>query len=76
MLVRTTKHVDIDYGALSAHLFRCMFIRLSLSLIGPYLSVAVSGFCGTSFVLFLPCVCYAFVRVCLLMPFGHLLGKG
>ena len=26
--------------------------------------------------LFLSCFCYAFVRVCLLMPCGHLLGKG
>ena len=26
--------------------------------------------------LFLPCVCDAFVLVCLLMPRGHLLGKG
>ena len=25
---------------------------------------------------FLPCVCYAFVRVCLYVPCGHLLGKG
>ena len=25
---------------------------------------------------FLPCVCYAFVRVCLFVPCGHLLGKG
>ena len=25
--------------------------------------------------LFLSCFCYAFVHVCLLMPFGHLLGK-
>ena len=32
-------------------------------------------FCG-SFVLFLSCVCYAFVRVCLYVPCGHLLGKG
>ena len=32
-------------------------------------------FCG-SFMLFLSCVCYAFVRGCLLMPCGHLLGKG
>ena len=32
-------------------------------------------FCG-SFMLFLLCVCYAFVRVCLLLPCGHLLGKG
>ena len=32
-------------------------------------------FCG-SFMLFLSCVCYAFVRFCLLMPCGHLLGKG
>ena len=26
--------------------------------------------------LFLSCVCYAFVRVCLYVPCGHLLGKG
>ena len=32
-------------------------------------------FCG-SFMFFLSCFCYAFVRVCLLMPCGHLLGKG
>ena len=25
---------------------------------------------------FLSCVCYAFVRVCLFVPCGHLLGKG
>ena len=25
---------------------------------------------------FLSCVCYAVVRVCLLVPCGHLLGKG
>ena len=27
-------------------------------------------FCG-----FLSCVCYAFVRICLFLPYGHLLGK-
>ena len=32
-------------------------------------------FCG-SFMLFLSCFSYAFVRVCLLMPCGHLCGKG
>ena len=32
-------------------------------------------FCG-SFMLFLSCVCNTFVRVCLLMPCGHLLGEG
>ena len=31
-------------------------------------------FCG-SFMLFLVCVCYAFVCVCLVLPCGHLLGK-
>ena len=35
---------------------------------------------GTSFLdllyFFLSCVCYAFVRVCLFVPCGHLLGKG
>ena len=34
----------------------------------------------TSFVdilwVFSACVCYAFVRVCLFVPCGHLLGKG
>ena len=28
------------------------------------------------FYVFLPCVCYAFVRVCLYVPCCHLLGKG
>ena len=32
-------------------------------------------FCG-SFMLFISCVCYAFVRVCLLLPCCHPLGKG
>ena len=32
-------------------------------------------FCG-SFMFFLSCVCYAFVRVCLYVPCGQLLGKG
>ena len=32
-------------------------------------------FCG-SFMFFLSCVCYAFLRVCLYVPCGHLLGKG
>ena len=32
-------------------------------------------FCG-SFMLILVYVCYAFVRICLLLPCGHLLGKG
>ena len=32
-------------------------------------------YCG-SFIIFLSCVCYAFVRIRLLLPCGHLLGKG
>ena len=32
-------------------------------------------FCG-SFMFFLSCVCYAFLRVCLFVPCCHLLGKG
>ena len=28
------------------------------------------------FFFFLSCVCNAFVRVCLYVPYGHLLGKG
>ena len=31
---------------------------------------------GIFYVFFLSCVCYAFVRVCLYVPCGHLLGKG
>ena len=31
---------------------------------------------STSFMFFLSCVCYAFVRVCLFVPCGHLPGKG
>ena len=39
------------------------------------LTVPRQCFFGGSFMLFLSCVCYAFVCVCLLMPCGHLLGK-
>ena len=39
----------------------------------PFQSVCF--FCG-SFMLFLSCCCYVLVCVCLLMPCGHLLGKG
>ena len=40
------------------------------------LTVSMRYFFCASFMLFLSCVCYAFVCVCLLMPCGHLLGKG
>ena len=33
-------------------------------------------FCGSFMFFFLSCVCYAFVRVCLYVSCGHLLGKG
>ena len=33
-------------------------------------------FCGSFMGFFLSYVCYAFVRVCLYVPGGHLLGKG
>ena len=33
-------------------------------------------FCGSFMIFFLSCVCYAFVRICLFVPCGHLLGKG
>ena len=33
-------------------------------------------FCGPFMFFFLACVCYALLRVCLFVPFGHLLGKG
>ena len=41
----------------------------------PALYVRGGIFCG-SFMLFLSCVCYVFVRVCLYVLCGHLLGKG
>ena len=37
--------------------------------------IFLSAICG-SFCFFLSCVCYAFVRVCLYVPCGRLLGKG
>ena len=40
------------------------------------LTVTRRYFFRGSFMLFLSCVCYAFVHVCLLLPCGHLLGKG
>ena len=40
------------------------------------LSIFCLPFQGGSFMLFMSCFCYAFVRVCLLMPCGHLLEKG
>ena len=39
-------------------------------------SKAVPYFLCGSFMFFLSCVCYAFMRVCLFVPCGHLLGKG
>ena len=33
-------------------------------------------YCGSLMFFFLSCVCCAFVRVCLFVPCGHLLGKG
>ena len=41
-------------------------------------SYIIEAFDATSRYLdyFLYCFCYAFVRICLLMPCGHLLGKG
>ena len=39
------------------------------------LTVPVRFFFHGSFVFFLSCVCCAFVRVCLCVPCGHLLGK-
>ena len=36
----------------------------------------IKFFNNFSFVIVLSCVCYVFVRVCLYVPCGHLLGKG
>ena len=33
-------------------------------------------YCLWTFMCFLSCACYAFVRVCLFVPCGHLLAKG
>ena len=40
------------------------------------LTVPRRGFLYGPFMLFLSCFCYDFVRACLLLPCGHLLGKG
>ena len=37
--------------------------------------IYVSSFVDVLWFFFLYCVCYAFVRVCLYVPCGHLLGK-
>ena len=46
----------------------CVRVRLFINVL----------YCGASLwiiYVILSCICYAFVRVCLLMPCGHLLGK-
>ena len=46
----------------------------------PYSKILYWPFQGGTllwiFYVFLSCVCYAFVHVCLYVPCGHLLGKG
>ena len=37
--------------------------------------LTIPFYCGSS-MFSLSCVCYAFVRVCIFVPCGHLLGKG
>ena len=55
---------------------RFEYILFYPTLLGQMLYRPFQG--GTSFVdlFFLSCVCYVFVRVCLYVLCGHLLGKG
>ena len=56
------------------HLFRCL-----ASCSNELIHRCMCGIRCTwqkRFALFLTCICYVFVRVCLLMPCGYLLGKG
>ena len=47
---------------------------------GVLVKILSMGICdgapSTAHSSFLSCVCYAFVRICLFVPCGHLLGKG
>ena len=55
--------------------FQCMLVCLIIPL-NILLTVSRRYFFCGSFMFYLPCVCYAFVRVCLYVPCGHLMGRG
>ena len=62
--------------------YLCVLVRVWIGVgvgaVRPVFLLVVRGrcfFCG-SFMFFLSYVCYVFVRVCLFVPCGHLLGKG
>ena len=50
------------------------FGRMEKFVLSIVASVKKNLFCGY-FVFFLSCDCFAFMHVCLYVPFGHLLGK-
>ena len=66
--IRVLIHICTKGGGWHCETGLCPLVKSLLTVPRRYF------FCG-SFILILSCVCYDFVRVCLLMPCGHLLGK-
>ena len=68
----------VTLGIVLMGINNCVYIELGNPPSVKYILLIISrrySFCG-SFMLFLSCVCCAFVCVFLLMTCGHLLGKG
>ena len=74
---------------LSFVIFNCVFVTFPCGILGQvwYLIVSIPDlfhlsyfaryfFCGSFMFFFLSCVCNVFVRACLYVLCGHLLGKG
>ena len=55
-------------------MFDCLKMLLGVMIKDEYESKVLTQL--DLFMLVLSCFCYAFVNICLLMPCGHLLGKG
>ena len=81
-LINLTKKECILLLLLKSYLFLCLCVSESLILkaLSPPVKYLTDRFKAVLllwiFYVFLSCVCYAFVRVCLFMPCGHLLGMG
>ena len=79
--------IDLQVSIHRVIMFKCVLLGEILILKKPWNQLKPSSkifllmvprrcfFCG-SIMLYMSCFCYAFVFVCLLMPCGHLLGKG
>ena len=57
--------------SMTCHLFKMGVTFVSFHMLGSFL-VSRDFFCG-SFMFFMSCVCYAFVRICLYVPSGQAL---